>query len=101
MTGIRTRKQRLINVLKARTLGSRLTPAQIAQLELMYRRASSIEEQDQVTKALDNVLNGWRTGTDAYSLLLQDDDPFEDDDLSPSLQTALDKTQADFGKKPT
>lgn len=68
----RVRKNHLILVLKARALGARMKPAEVAQFEIMYRRARSTEEQDQVTQALASFLDGWKVGDDDYSRLLRD-----------------------------
>jgi hypothetical protein len=96
--GIRARKNHLILVLKARALGGSLTPEQVAKFELMYRRAVTVEEQDQVTKVIDDFMFGWKTGTDAYSRIRQAAnglDIFEEDDdpLPPVLQAAYDLSQ--------
>jgi hypothetical protein len=101
VVSVRKRKNHLITVLKARALGGTLTPEQVAQFELMYRRAVTIEEQDQVTKALDNFMNGWKTGSDVYARLRQDDFLEEDDDpLPPVLQEAWERSQeGHFTKK--
>ena len=65
-------------VLKARALGARMKPAEVAQFEIMYRRARSTEEQDQVTQALLSFLDGWKVGDDDYSRLLRDAFDFDD-----------------------
>lgn len=103
--GIRDRKNLLIMGLKARALGGKLTPEHVATFEGMYRRARSNAEQDEVSKALDAHLNGWKTGTDAWSVLLQsgEDDSFladDEDEDPPALKAALARSQVFLGKKP-
>ncbi len=99
--GIRARKNHLILVLKTRArLCRSLTPEQVAQFELMYRRAVTTQEQDQVTKALDDFINGWKTGTDAYSRIRQDLFEEDDDPLPPILQEAWERSQAELRRKP-
>lgn len=93
--GIRNRKNLLITVLKARALATKMKPEEVAQFELMYRRARDEHEQDQVTAVLHQFLFGWKDGGDAYSKLLQTandfDDLFEDDEdrLPPALEAAI------------
>lgn len=85
-------------MLKARALGGSLNAEQVAQFEMMYRRAITIEEQDQVTKVIDDFMHGWKTGSDVYSRLRQTAaglDIFEEDDdpLPPTLQQAWERSQ--------
>ena len=96
--GLRNRKNLLITVLKARALGAKMKPEEVAQFELMYRRARTESEQDQVTDVLHQFVNGWKDGDDAYSRLLRtanDLDDFLDDDdrLPPSLEAAIAQSQ--------
>ncbi len=93
--GIRKRKNHLISVLKAKALGGALKPEQVAQFEMMYRRAVTPQEQDQVTKVIEEFMHGWKTAPDVYSRIRQAVE-FEDDDdpLPPVLQAALDRSQA-------
>ena len=76
-----------------------MKPDEVAQFELMYRRARTVEEQDQVSGALQSFLFGWKEGGDAYSKLLQTandfDDLFADDDdrLPPALEAAIARTR--------
>jgi len=81
--GVRQRKQTLLVVLKAHTLSGRLSAEQAVTFEAMYRRARTPEEQDQVTKVVHDMMEGWRTGTDRFSRLRQamnDLDELADDD---------------------
>jgi hypothetical protein len=99
MGGKRERKNILIVSLKAKALAHRLSPEQVATFEQMYRSAKSQVEQDEVTRALDFQMNGWKTGTDAYSRILQaesDLDQLGDDDDSPSMKAALARSQVSF-----
>jgi hypothetical protein len=103
--GIRTRKNTLIAALKARALAAKMTPEQVATFERMYRAARTPEEQDQVSKALDVHLNGWKEGTDAWSRILQaqNDSDFladEVDEDPPALKAALARSQVFLGRKP-
>ena len=99
--GLRHRKNLLITALKGRALGGKMKPAEIAQFELMYRRARTQEEQDQVTSALQHFLNGWKDDGDAFSRLLRaandlDDFLDEDDDrLPPALEAAIARAKVD------
>ncbi len=98
--GVRARKNHLILALKTRArLCRSLTPEQVAQFELMYRRAVTVEEQDQVSKVVNDFIDGWRTGTDVYSRLQQDRFEEDDDPLPPVLQAAWERSQ-ELLKKP-
>ncbi len=100
--GIRKRKQTLILALKGKALGGSLDEQQVEAFSLMYGRAKTEAEQDQVTKALEDVLHGWKTGSDAYSRLRQAEngsDPLGDDDEDedpPALKAALARAQVTF-----
>ena len=100
--GIRHRKNLLLTVLKARALGAKMKPEEVAQFELLYRRARTPEEQDQVTGVLQQFLQGWKEGDDAYSRLLRtanDLDDFLDDDddrLPPALEAAIARAKVDL-----
>lgn len=37
----------------------------------LYQKARSLAEQDQIKAALDHRFDGWKTGTDRYSRVLQ------------------------------
>jgi hypothetical protein len=37
----------------------------------LYARARTLEEQDQIKAAIDHRFDGWKTGTDRYSRVLQ------------------------------
>lgn len=54
-----------------------MKPEEVTQFELMYRRARTTEEQDQVTQALASYLEGWKDGADAYSRLLREASDFD------------------------
>lgn len=73
----RDRKNHLIVVLKARAIGARMKPEVVAQFELMYRRARTTQEQDQVTQALSSYMEGWKDADDAYSRLLREASDFD------------------------
>lgn len=105
--GIRQRKNLLITTLKARALASKLAPDVVAAFELMYRRARTAGEQDQVTVALAAQTDGWKTDDDSYSRLLRnaldmDDGPFaeEDDDrLPPHMEEAIARARVDVSRR--
>ena len=102
--GLRHRKNLLITVLKARALGAKMKPEEVAQFELMYRRSRTAEEQDQVTGVLQQFLQGWKEGGDAFSRLLRtanDLDDFldeEDDRLPPALEAAIARSRVDVSR---
>jgi hypothetical protein len=109
---IRARKNALVVLVKTHLLARRLTAEEASGFELMYRRARSEREQDEVTKALHFVLEGWkdagaggaaggafahlqrlRAGIDLYSA--KDD---EDDD-PPGLKAALARSRVDLRRR--
>lgn len=103
----RDRKNLLITVLKAKGKASGLTQEQSDRFELMYRQARTPEEQDQVTKALDAFLEGWKHEPDVFSRLLRDVHDFgddvigqEDDEDPPALKEALARSQVTFLRRP-
>ncbi len=59
MGGLRARKNQLIIAVKALLLVRKVTIAEAAGFEAMYRRCRTLEEQAEVTKALHFVVNGW------------------------------------------
>lgn len=79
--GIRDRKNQLIGLMKARAVSAGLTPEQTAQFELLYRRARTPAEQDQVTQAFYEMIEGWQKNTDAFALVRRDF--LDDDDEDP------------------
>ena len=101
--GLRTRKNTLLLALKARALAVQMPKEQVETFERMYRACRTTAEQDEVSKALDTHMNGWKTGTDAWSRILQDDflSDEDDDEDPPALKAALARSQVFLGKKPT
>lgn len=69
MSALRNRKATLIIALKAHRLGGTLTEQQVQTFEMMYRRAHSQQEQDQVTQVVRQTIEGWKTENDRYSRL--------------------------------
>jgi hypothetical protein len=95
--GLRQRKNTLILALKARHVGKELDAEQVETFRLMYARARTPEEQDQVTKVVHEAIDGWKTGTDRFSRVLQmaHEDPDEEDD--PALKAMLAKHGVQVG----
>lgn len=98
--GIRERKNLLISVLRFRGQAAKMKVEEINQFELMYRRARTTEEQDQVTAALRSYNEGWRESDDDFSRLLRianDFDCFLDEDdedrLPASLEAAIERAR--------
>lgn len=100
MGGLRARKNTLIVALRFLGVCGKLTKEQVDGFELMYRRASSAAEQDKVTAALRDFMEGWkdagaggakggvyghlrrlRAGIDLYTE--------EEDDDPPALREAI------------
>lgn len=71
MSILRIRKNSLVASLKAYELSGKLTREQAEGFRLMYAKARSLSEQDQVTAALHHRFDGWQTGTDRFSKILQ------------------------------
>lgn len=111
MGGIRARKNALITTLKTHLLMRKLTKEEAAGFEMMYRRARTEQEQDEVTKALHHHLDGWkdagtggaaggayahlqrlRAGIDLYSEDEEDEDP-------PALKAALARARVDVRRR--
>ncbi len=101
-SGLRSRKNTLITALKAKALAANLSPAQVETFDRMYRAARSEAEQDEVSRALDIQMNGWKTATDGFSRVLQAADGIgelgdeaEDDD-TPAMKEALARSRVSF-----
>lgn len=89
--GLRHRKNTLLTTLKARELGKELTSEQVETFRLMYARARTEEEQDQVTVVVHQAIDGWRTGTDRMSRILQNTEDNPEDEDPPSLKAIIAK----------
>jgi hypothetical protein len=108
MAGIRVRKRTLILAVKAHVLCGELKQEEADTFEVMYRRCRTQEEQDQVTRAVHTVIDGWkdkgaggmaggayahlariRAGVDIYA---EDDDP-------PALKAALERARVDVRRR--
>jgi hypothetical protein len=94
--GIRNRKNLLITVMRARALAAKMQPQEVAGFELMYRRARTEKEQDQVTAAIKHFIHGWKDAGDDFSRLLRTATEFDDfledadsDGLPASIAAAL------------
>lgn len=96
--GIRDRKQTLIGTLRLKARVAGLTEEQTSGFELMYRRAVTQGEQDQVTAAFDSFVNGWKTSSNALAKVRRGflDDEDETDEDPPSLRAALAHSQVTF-----
>lgn len=46
-----------------------LTSMVIETFEVLYRRAQTAAEQDQVTKAFQDMITGWQTNQDSFALI--------------------------------
>lgn len=86
MNRLRTLKQSHVNVVRAYVKAGYLTDAEAKGFESMFRKCRSQEEQRQVSEALREFMNYWKTGTDAYSRLIRDDILGDDDLVMPRLQ---------------
>lgn len=98
----RARKNLLIDVLRFRGMTTNMKPDEVARFEVMYRRARTQEEQDQVTAALRHFIDGWRGSDDDFSRLLRSafdvEDVLEDDRLPPALEAAIQRSSVDLSK---
>jgi len=110
MGGIRIRKQALILAMRVHHRTGGLKPEEANTFEVMYRRCRTQEEQDQVTRALHAVIDGWkdkgkggmaggayahlarvRAGLDVYAP--------EDDEDPPALKAALERSRVDVRQR--
>ena len=103
--GLRDRKRSLISSLKLKARVAKLTDEVTAAFELMYRRAKTEPEQDQVTVVVEGFLHGWKTDSDQFSRLLRDVNDFGDDapigsndedEDPPALREALARSRVTF-----
>ena len=100
---LRARKRDLITSLHAKAIAYGFGPDQVDTFERLYRGARTEEEQNEITRALDFQTNGWKTGSDAFSRVLQaasdigelGDEPDDDED-SPAMKAALERSQVTF-----
>jgi hypothetical protein len=99
--GVRARKQSLVLVVRAHCLAGKLTQIEADTFELMYRRCRTELEQDQVSKALHDVMDGWKTDRGSRlahlrrikeRVLLPEE---EEDEDPPALQAALARARVD------
>ena len=68
---VNQRKNNLICSIKLQGKAARLEPERLSQFEEMLRRAKTFVDQDQVMKAFEEVINGWKHGNSIYDRLLQ------------------------------
>jgi len=94
--GLRQRKNTLVLALKAHVIAKELDDEQFETFRLMYARARTESEQDQVTAVVRQHIDGWKTGTDRFSRVLQSVNEDEDDD-PPSLKEVIAKYGVDVG----
>lgn len=84
--------------MKARAEAAKLSAEQVGTIELMYRRARTVEEQDQVSQAFNDVLDGWKRNKDAMAVVRRGflDDEADDDEDPPALTAALERSGVTF-----
>lgn len=68
---LRKRKNNYVTAVAAYERSGLLNKEEAEGFRALYRRARSLEEQDQVKAALSHRIDGWKTGTDRYSRVLQ------------------------------
>lgn len=72
--------------MKIRAKAAGFTTEQIEAFELLYRRARNDAEQDLVTKAFDEALDGWKRNRDGLALVRRGFlDDMDDEDDEPIL----------------
>lgn len=90
LMGLRHRKSTLQTALLGYEKAGYLDAQQAEGFRLMYARARTEAEQDQVTAAVKHQIDGWKTSNDRLSKILRaslgDDDEDED---PPALKEAL------------
>lgn len=88
----RVRKYTMIASLRLKALAYKLTPEQVDTFERMYRRARNEAEQDEVTRAVNVQIDGWKTATNAFARVLQnasDLGELADDEDPPEMKAVL------------
>ena len=73
--------------MKIRARAAKFSSERVSAFELLYRRARNDTEQDQVTKAFDDAIDGWKRSTDGLALVRRGflDDMDDDDEELPIL----------------
>jgi len=69
----RRRKAVFLTSLEAKRLAGLVLDHEAKQFEVMFRRAATVEEQNQVSEALSNYLRECTEGSDRHALLMRDD----------------------------
>lgn len=81
---LRKRKANLIRVLQAHQISKCLTAEQVEVFSRMYSHCKSEKEQDEVTAVVRQIFDGWKTATDRFSRMLQNEQ-LEDCDLAVTI----------------
>jgi len=96
--GLRKHKQVLTLSLQLYQRVGLLTAEEAEGFRLMYARARTPAEQEQVRAALDHRFHGWKTEQDRFSKVLRDDVLGDDEDEDPpELREALERSRVRFG----
>jgi hypothetical protein len=99
---LRRRKNSLIASLRLKALASHFEPEQTLMFERLYRAARTQEQQDEITKAIDLAMNGWKTATDGFARALQaasDIGELADDDEGPELTAHLERARVSLQRR--
>lgn len=101
MSTRRKKKQAQHLVIDSYVMTKALTPEQGLQFKAMYSRARSLLETEQVTRVLHDVLDGWKSGTDLFSRLMQEGNDLneQDDEDSPALRLALEQSRVCLSRR--
>ena len=68
---LRKRKNSYVTAVSAYEKAGFLNKKEADGFRMLYRRARTLEEQDQIKAAIEHRIDGWKTGTDRYSRVMQ------------------------------
>jgi hypothetical protein len=68
---LRKRKNSHVAAVSAYEKSGFLDKKEADGFRMLYQRARTLEEQDQIKAAIDHRIDGWKTGTDRYSRVMQ------------------------------
>ena len=68
---LRKRKNSYVIAVSAYERSGFLNKQEADGFRALYRRARTLEEQDQIRAAIEHRIDGWKTGTDRYSRVMQ------------------------------